>query len=119
MRMSKLVYFIQSGNAIKIGSTRNLLQRACILQDHNPNPIKILGVYEPAKRDTERKIQQTFKEFHMFGEWFFAAPQILEYIRNNATGCASKTEELALMYTRSKHWQPIKGNRQKWMKAQL
>ena len=91
-----LVYFFSKSNFgddqtdfIKIGhTTRDLSKRQAALQTGNEAEIREIGVIpfetvDEASREEER-ILSRFGAFRARGEWFYATPRILKYIKNNA-----------------------------------
>lgn len=91
-----LVYFFAKSNFgdiqpdfIKIGHTRRDLSiRQAAIQTGNEAPIWEMGVIpfetvDEAVREEER-IHSRFGAFRARGEWFYATPRIIKYIRNYA-----------------------------------
>jgi len=80
----ELVYFIQSGKAVKIGATGNLENRLKAGQEWNANPIKIigLGLFEEILLHNRFKKYQIRK--HGRGhEWFILNDEIKKFIKEN------------------------------------
>lgn len=73
------VYFIRSGDAIKIGFTVNVALRLSTLQSGNPNVLELLGAVRGSVED-ERRTHEMFSRLHIRGEWFREHPAILEYV---------------------------------------
>ena len=65
------LYFIKSGNYVKIGYTRSIKDRLNQLQSGNPNELKLIFLLDDAK-DLEIPLHKFFKgkNKHQRGEWF-------------------------------------------------
>jgi Meiotically up-regulated gene 113 len=64
------VYFISDGDHVKIGWTNlKLSTRLCSLQCGNVKLLRFLGSIS-GTRDLERRLHETFHEYHVRGEWF-------------------------------------------------
>jgi hypothetical protein len=83
------VYFIKSGDFIKIGFSLNPAYRLCGIQTSNPLECEPLGVVQGSEK-AERKIHFLFGHAHHRGEWFRVTPAILETISRVARGGFSK-----------------------------
>ena len=64
-----VVYFIKSGDKVKIGFTRDIDGRLAPLQSGNPHEMRLLGTI-PATDDTEAFFHQMFAAQRVVGEWF-------------------------------------------------
>jgi hypothetical protein len=71
-----VVYYIQFGDRIKIGTSQNLRARLRGVP-HD----KVLGV-ERGNRSVEQARHNQFKHLRLTGEWFTSAPDLLEHIKN-------------------------------------
>lgn len=91
------VYFIEAGDAIKIGISKEskLLDRFDSIQSSNHEPLRLRGViYFPDSEcgmedawNHEKKLHKDFEKFQCKGagsEWFKAEPEIKNYIEKNA-----------------------------------
>ena len=82
-----LVYVIQAGNYIKIGtsSTAVLEDRIALLQCGNPLKLKIIVTkIVPAKKDglrLEKELHIKFEDERANGEWFLLDREDIEYIK--------------------------------------
>lgn len=76
-----VVYFIRCAEAarIKIGTTTNLERRLASIQAGTPLRIELLVTLTGDSR-IEKKIHAQFAHLRVHGEWFEAAPDLLEYI---------------------------------------
>ena len=90
-----LVYFFAKSNFgdnepdfIKIGYTTDLSGRQNNLQTGSESRIWEMGVIpfetEDEARGEERRLHEWFGGFRSYGEWFYATPRIIKYIRNYA-----------------------------------
>lgn len=87
-----VVYFIQGigGGPIKIGYTTDTRGRYSSLQIGNPERLMLLCEFSAVPRD-ESKLHARFAGHHVRGEWFAPAPEILEFVRQNAIGFERRT----------------------------
>lgn len=76
-----MVYFIQDGDRIKIGFSKNPEKRLSDLQVSNSRPLVLLGTMKGG-RGTEQRIHTLFEHLRITGEWFFSDPTLLHFIRN-------------------------------------
>ena len=80
-----MVYFITDGNYIKIGYTKNDVQkRLKQLQTSSPKRLFILG-YVNGDKDVEKSLHKKFYNsiIRINGEWFSPTQDILDYINEN------------------------------------
>jgi hypothetical protein len=77
----KRVYFAQvvPAGPIKIGVARNVALRFGQLQATNHEQLRLLAS-EPGDELLERDLHVRFSPFHVRGEWFEPAPDLLMYI---------------------------------------
>lgn len=73
-----IVYYVQAGDQIKIGTTGQLRTRMTALQAEHPVLLKLLAV-EPGGREIEAERHQMFAADRVKGEWFRATASILEH----------------------------------------
>lgn len=82
-----VTYFIRYGDdgPVKIGRTANLIGRLHCLQGGSPLiPLVAIGyIYG----DQELELQGRFRHRCICGEWFEAAPDLLSFIRREASQC--------------------------------
>lgn len=78
------IYFIRSGNYIKIGYADDPARRLKELQTANPGELEILGI-APGNVAREREIHIIFADFRANGEWFELTTDILAYINQHCT----------------------------------
>jgi hypothetical protein len=79
----QVVYFVRSGELIKIGITSDHRGRINALKAANASPVSELGVIEGGS-DLEQSLHERFGYCHSHGEWFFATPELLAYIQDTA-----------------------------------
>ena len=79
------IYFIRSGKkgAIKIGITTDVLDRMEKLQVGNAEELILLGLIEGDK-EIEQRIQLSFRNCLIRGEWFKPVSTLLEFIKKRA-----------------------------------
>ncbi|MEU0941065.1 GIY-YIG nuclease family protein [Embleya sp. NPDC005971] len=70
------VYFIRSGNAVKIGKSFDPLKRFAQIQAPNTE----LLATEPGYTHRERMLHLKFSKFRLNGEWFSLEPALVRYI---------------------------------------
>lgn len=75
------VYFIQGvdGGRVKIGWAKRPASRLRELQTGSPVALRIVAVM-PGSREDERTHHRRFERHRCYGEWFFPAPELLEYM---------------------------------------
>jgi hypothetical protein len=75
------VYFVRDGEAglIKIGFTGSVKQRMVNLRHQHGRPVDLITFYEGTLRD-EREEHAAWAVHRKDGEWFTAAPDLMEYI---------------------------------------
>lgn len=86
--LSAGVYFIKSGNAVKIGMSKDVPGRLRTLRTMSPLPLELLGVI-PGGRDEEALLHREWAELRLHGEWFQATPDLIGHI---AGICAHRAE---------------------------
>lgn len=83
------VYFVRSGDFIKIGVAENVVRRVqSAALAWNPHPVEVLGwIHEPdceAAQMLERRLHQRFKAHHHRLEWFRADSELVDFINSAA-----------------------------------
>lgn len=83
-----MVYFVQAEalGLIKIGLTRDAVDRLKTLQVGSPDKLKLLGVivHDDAE-EIEHEAHIAFKDLHSHGEWFRPDARLLEFIARFAS----------------------------------
>lgn len=74
-----VIYFVQSGQFIKIGHSKKWPERLSGLQTGSPMEINVLHV-EAGPVSKERALHRTFDRYHYRGEWFHASAELLVFI---------------------------------------
>lgn len=67
------VYFVQAGNGdgpIKIGYTKNLIERIAAIKQSHSEFISVLKTYPDWDRGVERSLHKMFKPYRIKGEWY-------------------------------------------------
>lgn len=72
----RITYFIQCGNFVKIGTTKNLSHRLEAIQTHCPEECKLLGTTTVSEAEVHAK----FEHLRHRGEWFWLTPRIEHFI---------------------------------------
>lgn len=85
------VYFVEDGDAIKIGYGGHPTTRLGGLQVGNPRPLTLLGSYHATLAD-EKTLHDRFSTHWIRGEWFRDNPELRELI---ATRCLAPDVEAA------------------------
>lgn len=75
--VDSLVYFVRHGEQIKIGTTVAVRERV----QHLALPLESLLATEPGGRIRESELHDQFDQCRAHGEWFWATPVLLNYIR--------------------------------------
>lgn len=73
------VYFVQSGDLIKIGYTEDLPSRISNLQVNNPTIVQVLKTI-PGGYKEEQQLHVKFAHLNKTGEWFYAVQELLDFI---------------------------------------
>ncbi len=80
------VYFVQTGDAIKVGVASHLRNRMVNLQVGNPHKVEILHSISSSTEEEARKIESEIHELfirtHLNGEWFHANQFMIDFIRH-------------------------------------
>lgn len=75
------IYFIQSGDYVKIGYSKNPEKRLKSLQTGNQAPLKLLLVLDGGT-DKEAELHERFAELRSRGEWFYHSNDLAHFIDN-------------------------------------
>lgn len=76
-----LVYFIQSGEFVKIGQTGSLAQRLGHFKTHNPHPMYVVGLIKGGPKE-EKLLHEKFSHLHVKNEWFRYESEIKDFFPN-------------------------------------
>lgn len=74
-----VVYFVQSGDLVKIGFSTDLRKRLKTLQTACPRPIVLLHRFQ-GTRDDEKRVHRRFSHLRMRGEWFAPDVVLMEFV---------------------------------------
>jgi hypothetical protein len=89
------IYFVRSGEFIKIGQSRNWRRRVEGMQVGSPHTLIVLLVLKD-EPSLEGKLHNWFRTDHYRGEWFHSGPGLLAYIKKRLPECVSKSDEREL-----------------------
>ena len=86
-RRAKVVYYVRQGDYIKIGYASNLRQRIRGISesrntrpaDLETGPVELLATHLGGV-EAESAMHELFKHLRVSGEWFQAAPELLDHI---------------------------------------
>jgi hypothetical protein len=73
------VYFVVSGDFIKIGFSRSIDERMFRFATDSPLPVELLH-FEPGTFKTEKIVHKHFAHLRARGEWFRKTQELLDYI---------------------------------------
>lgn len=77
------VYFIKSGEFVKIGVSENIAKRMSEIQAHTPWPCEIVGVWQGKTKNEELQLHRQFRLLHRRGEWFHWDGAIEQFIKEH------------------------------------
>lgn len=77
-----MIYFVRSGDAVKIGYAERPDKRIPSLKTANPNELVVLGVMEGGVGD-EKELHRRFSRRRLRGEWFELSNEILVFIEEH------------------------------------
>ena len=80
------IYFVCSGEFVKIGWSENWRARLANMQTSNPEPIKVLLILARPK-SFETEMHERFAEHAHRGEWFRDHPDIRNFIKGCKEDC--------------------------------
>lgn len=73
------VYFVKSGDVVKIGFSINVMQRLTGIETHCPTAVELIGLI-PGGRREERQVHRQFRHLRVHGEWFRLVPPLTDFI---------------------------------------
>lgn len=74
------VYFVKTGDFIKIGYGSNIASRLLALQCANPQPLQLMH-WERGSMSDERAFHKRFEHQRTRGEWFSFDGELLDYVK--------------------------------------
>lgn len=92
------VYFIRSGELVKIGYTTDVIARLAQLQTGSANELHLLAVIERAAPSLERLLHSFFAETRVRGEWFSFTGTLARLVKHIQLGAQPKSTEDVAMY---------------------
>jgi len=98
-----MIYFIQgeNGGPIKIGYTKNLVNRMFVLQEGNPYKLVVLGTMDGTLA-AEQRLHTKFEKHRFRSEWFEDCEEIREFIKH----CNEFDYRTLLMIPKKPHKKP-------------
>lgn len=77
-----MIYFVLSGDFVKIGHSVNPEKRLTVLSTGCPTECKMIGVM-PGNQPDEAKVHKQFSHLRTKGEWFRFSPEIKRFVSKN------------------------------------
>lgn len=74
-----LVYFVECGGMVKVGTTKNLKARISQLRSALPLPVRVIG-FGPGDMKREQALHALLKAEHSHGEWFRPSAALLRWV---------------------------------------
>ena len=91
-----MIYFVRSGDLVKIGYASSVEKRIPTLRTSNPNAIVVLGAMT-GDMEAERALHERFAKHRVRGEWFVLCDEIVGFIQENARPYLYSARKLGLM----------------------
>jgi hypothetical protein len=76
------IYFLQSDDAVKIGTSTNITMRLGVLRCATPYGAQLIGAM-PGGRALEADLHERFSSYRLCGEWFSLVPPLTNFIETN------------------------------------
>ncbi len=99
------LYFVEAGDAIKVGITGNMEDRVRTIQVSNPEKVKVLHHVKLTAQEAhkmEKEIHRLFYKTNLRGEWFQSTRFMKRYIKNiKENGLFSHSEWVKQEYERT------------------
>jgi len=76
-----VVYFVKSGDFVKIGRTTNFPDRLAKLQVGTPHALEVLHVIKGGSK-REAEIHRALRDYHYRGEWFHYCEPLIAYFES-------------------------------------
>jgi hypothetical protein len=98
-RKAVWIYFVQAGDAVKVGHAADVEARLRLLRVDNPVEVRLLAKIRGTVAG-EGAIHKKFAHAHIRGEWFKAVPELLEFaadcwLTQESTDAGREAEEEA------------------------
>lgn len=77
-----MIYFLESGDTIKIGYSIDVQNRINGLKSGSSKKVTLLGVMDGDVKH-EKILHTAFAQYRVHGEWFKKCPEILQFIAEN------------------------------------
>lgn len=75
------VYFIDAGDLVKIGTTKDISKRLYTLQTGSPVRLTMIGFIAGTEKD-EKELHARFSSYRSHGEWFNKSADLINYIKD-------------------------------------
>lgn len=92
-----VIYFLLAHDVsrVKVGFTTHFENRFRDLQSASPVKLEVLRVVEGSYHD-EQTVMAVFHKYRLHGEWFIAAPPLMQFINSLVQGEKFSIEQIAL-----------------------
>lgn len=92
-----VIYFLLAHEVarVKVGFTTHFENRFRDLQSTSPVKLEVLRVVEGSYHD-EQTVMAVFHKYRLHGEWFIAAPPLMQFINSLVQGEKFSIEQIAL-----------------------
>lgn len=104
------IYFVSDGYAVKIGFSAVITERMKALRSGSPRPLFLLTSIEGGEAE-EAAMHAWFAHLRLHGEWFRAAPELVDFADALETGRAVPTGHAARI-------QHVAGDLRAWIRRQ-
>jgi hypothetical protein len=78
------VYFLRSGDIVKIGYSRDPTARIKSFKTAIPGELELLGCFD-GNFESERQVQNLFADLNVGGEWYRATTGLIEWIESHTS----------------------------------
>lgn len=96
------IYFAKAGDRVKIGFSKNALQRVSDVQVGCPDQVELIGAMAGTPA-IERHIHHRFRALRLRGEWFQLDRRLLDFIADEASRTAENKGKTILTVERQNH----------------
>ncbi len=100
------IYFLRSGEYVKIGQSRGWRGRLAQMQTGSPHTIVPLLVIIDEPR-LERRLHIRFRASRFRGEWFHMSPVISAYIKENLSRCVAQLGNISDLRQTWNSWSDV------------
>ena len=78
---TQVIYFVQTGKLVKIGSSRSFAEHYAALRAANASELRVLGIIEDGAKE---EVHRRFAALRVHDEWFKADDELLTYVQKHA-----------------------------------